>query len=76
MKIKFFAGKWHSWGFELSLLIPGKALTVALLHWYITIEVWSRKDVLAAEQTRKMIEDMLVRYEKEQKKAKKSKKSK
>ena len=56
MRIKFFAGKWDSWGLEISYCHWYRGFTVALLHWYFGFEIWTKEEVEIAEKVRMGIE--------------------
>ena len=59
MKIKVFAGKWDSWGFEISYCHWYKGLTIGFIHWYIGFEIWTKEDIAMAAKTKEEIRQML-----------------
>ena len=59
MKIKFFAGKWDSWGFGINYCHYIKALTFEIIHFYFVIEVWTKEEVAVANHTNSLIERIL-----------------
>ena len=59
MKIKFFAGKWDSWGFGINYCHYIKALTFEFIHFYFVIEVWTKEEVAVANHTNSLIERIL-----------------
>lgn len=73
MKIKFFAGKWDSWGLEISYCQWYKGFTVGLIHWYFGFEIWTKEDIAIAAVHEKRLEEILQTFE-EPKKAKPKKK--
>lgn len=38
--MKFFYGKWDSWGIEISWSNSDKTFTLAFAHWYIAFCLW------------------------------------
>jgi|LakMenEpi03Aug12_release.lakeMendotaPanAssembly.Ray.scaffolds.fasta_scaffold21008_2 hypothetical protein len=42
MKIRFFMGKWDSWGMGIAFCKYDNSITINLIHWYFAIEVYSR----------------------------------
>lgn len=55
MRIKFFAGKWDSWGFEISYCHWYKGMTIGLLHWYLAFEIWTKEEVEIADKVRRQL---------------------
>ena len=66
MKIKFFAGKWDSWGLEVSYCHYYKGLTIALLHWYVGFEIWTKKEIADMEKNRKQLADLIASWREEE----------
>lgn len=67
MKIKFFAGKWDSWGFGINYCHFIKAVTFEIVHFYFVIEVWTKEEVATAE----LNEDLIIRILEDEEKPKK-----
>lgn len=65
MKIKVFTGKWDSWGFELSYCHYIKGLTIGFIHWYLTIELWTKAEVEQAAKHAEEMKEMIAAWEKE-----------
>jgi len=63
MRVKFFAGKWDSWGFEISYCHWYKGMTIGLLHWYFAFEIWTKEDVEIAEKVKRSLERDLTEDE-------------
>jgi hypothetical protein len=38
--MKFFYGKWDSWGFEVSWCNSDKTFALSFVHWYFAICFW------------------------------------
>ena len=76
MKIKFFAGKWDSWGLEVSYCHYYKGLTIALLHWYVGFEIWTKKEIADMEKNRKQLADLIASWREEEEKPVKKKAAK
>jgi len=72
MKIKFFAGKWDSWGFGINYCHYIKALTFEIIHFYFVIEVWTKKEVAIATHTNSLIRQILEAEDAPKKIAKKA----
>ena len=65
MKIKVFTGKWDSWGFELSYCHYIKGITIGFIHWYLTIEFWTKEEVELAQKHKEEMEEMIAAWKKE-----------
>lgn len=65
MKVKVFAGKWDSWGIEASFCPYTKGLTLALLHWWVAIEFWTKEEVELAEKHAQEMKEMIEAWKKE-----------
>lgn len=74
MKIKFFAGKWDSWGFGINYCHYIKALTFEIIHFYFVIEVWTKEEVAIAEHNKDLIRRIIEAEEKPKKAQVKKKK--
>jgi hypothetical protein len=55
MRIKFFAGKWDSWGLEISYCHWYRGMTIGLLHWYFGFEIWTKEEVEIADKVRRQL---------------------
>lgn len=60
MKLKVFAGKWDSWGFEVSYCHWYKGLTIGFVHWYVGFEIWTKEDIAIAAKHEKKIADIIA----------------
>ncbi len=60
MKLKVFAGKWDSWGFEVSYCHWYKGLTMGFSHWYVALEIWTKEDIAIAAKHEKTIADIIA----------------
>lgn len=75
MKLKVFAGKWDSWGFEVSYCHWYKGLTIGFIHWYIGFEIWTKEDFAIADRHRNIVKDILEEYDYEEDEVKPKKKA-
>ena len=66
MKLKVFAGKWDSWGFEVSYCHWYKGLTIGFIHWYVGFEIWTKEDIAIAAKNEDLIERLLEAEEEEE----------
>ena len=71
MKLKVFAGKWDSWGFEVSYCHWYKGLTIGFIHWYVALEIWTKEDIAIAAKHKDLISRLLEAEEEEEVKPKK-----
>lgn len=72
MKIKFFAGKWDSWGFGINYCHYIKALTFEFIHFHFVIEVWTKEEVAISTHTNSLIRQILEAEDAPKKIAKKA----
>jgi hypothetical protein len=73
MKVKFFAGKWDSWGFEISYCKYYRGLTIGLIHWYFGFEIWTKQEIADMDKNRKELQEMMAAWAKEDSKPVKKK---
>lgn len=71
MKVKVFTGKWDSWGFEISYCHYIKGLTIGFIHWYLTIEVWTKSEMESAAKHEQELREILAAWDKEAEKEEK-----
>jgi len=65
MKLKVFAGKWDSWGFEVSYCHWYMCLTIGFIHWYVGFEIWTKEDIAIAAKNEDLIKRLLEADEEE-----------
>lgn len=77
MRVKFFAGKWDSVGFEVSYCHYIKAVTIGFVAWYFGFEVWTKEEVERQKQYDREIKDLIQQMikEEEEEAAKEAKKA-
>lgn len=66
MRIKFFAGTWDSWGFEISYCPYIKALTIGFIHWYFGFEVWTKEEINRQKERQKEIIELIEQMREEE----------
>lgn len=50
MRLKFYCGKWDSWGFGVSFCQYDRCFGIEFIHWYGLIQLWTKKEVKEYEQ--------------------------